>query len=528
MSITGQNIIGQENSSEGSVTYKAVNPASGEHTEHVFTKATTEEVNKAVEKASKAYKEYKKKSPEKVASFLDEIATQIEALGEQLVKAACAESGLPEGRITGERGRTCNQLRMFARLVRDGSWVEATIDTAIPDRQPLPKADIRKVLESIGPVVVFGASNFPLAFSTAGGDTASALAGGNPVIVKGHPSHPATSELVGNAIRQAAINSEMPDGVFSLLQDNSIGVGVELVKHPSVKAVGFTGSLSGGRALFDLANKRETPIPVYAEMGSVNPVLILPEALKNNAETLAKTYAGSITLGVGQFCTNPGLIIGIENEDFTLFANSLSEALQTIQPATMLNQGIKENFESGANHAIDQAGVEVLCKQDSSGKVEAGGVLATVSSKEFLANPILHEEIFGPYSLLVKCANEEDLLEVVKVLNGQLTGTIMAEGSDLSNFTETIDELKERVGRLILNNVPTGVEVCGSMHHGGPYPSSTNGHFTSVGTAAIKRFVRPVCYQNWPDEFLPISLQNSNPLGIWRTVNDQLTKDSIS
>ena len=524
--ITGSNFIGSMPSKGGNDVLISYNPLNGSEFSEPFSIATEEEIDQAVAKAADAFQSMGDISPTQRADFLDAIAAEIEALGDELVNRACGESGLPEGRIQGERGRTCGQLRLFASLIREGSWVDATIDTALPDRAPIPKPDIRKMLVPIGPVVVFGASNFPLAFSTAGGDTASALAAGNPVIVKGHESHLGTNELVSRAILTAATKTGMPEGIFSMV-NGGIPVGQKLVKHPEVKAVGFTGSLRGGKALFDLANQREEPIPVYAEMGSVNPSFLLPEKLAEDPEGLGKTFAGSITLGVGQFCTNPGLLVGLASADLDTFVGSLAEGLEAAVPGTMLNEKIAKSYYEHRDALLGEKGIKVHGNTDKAGTNQGRGLTASISAKDFCANPKVHEEVFGPFSLVVICENDSEMEQVASALKGQLTGTLAATTGDLKKHDKLVKILTQRVGRILFNGVPTGVEVCPSMHHGGPYPATTDAKFTSVGTAAILRFVRPVAYQNWPDALLPTELQNANPAGIWRTVNGEKSKDAI-
>ncbi len=526
--ITGKNYVGNQLSAEGSKTYKTFNPQLNIENEHVFTEATSGEINEAVALASAAFETYSKVSGAKKATFLNAIADEIEALGDTLIEAYTSESGLPQGRAMGERGRTMGQLRSFANLVQEGSWVNATIDTAIPDRQPLPKVDLRKMLVPLGPVVVFGASNFPLAFSTAGGDTASALAAGCPVIVKSHPMHAGTGELVASAILKAAKRTGMPNGVFSNLNSSGIEVGTALVQHPGVKAVGFTGSIRGGRALFDLASKRKEPIPVFAEMGSINPVVILPKAVKNRGGELAKTYVGSITLGSGQFCTNPGLLLGIKGDDLTNFISTLSDEIVKIEPSCMLHPNIIGAYESNKQKALAQAGLTVAADFGTEVKANyARQTVVTVEGKTFLGNTTLHQEVFGPFSMVVQCENAAQLEEVVSKLEGQLTGTIIAEENELSQHQAVASALQSRVGRIIYNGVPTGVEVCPSMQHGGPYPASTDSRFTSVGTHAIYRWARPFSFQDWPNELLPDELKNKNPLGILREVNSIPTRNKI-
>ncbi len=526
--ITGKNYIGNNLSAKGEKKYKTFNPQLNIENQYEFSEATSEEINEAVALAKDAFKEFRMLSGKKKAAFLNAITDEILALDNKLIETYRSETGLPEGRAKGERGRTVGQLRMFADLVLEGSWVDATIDTSLPDREPLPKPDTRKMLVPLGPVVVFGASNFPLAYSTAGGDTAAALAAGCPVIVKSHPMHAGTGELVSSAIIKAAQKTGMPNGVFSNLNSSGIKVGVKLVNHPNVKAVGFTGSIRGGRALFDLAAQREEPIPVFAEMGSINPVIILPNALKNRADSLAKTYAKSITLGTGQFCTNPGLILGIKGGQLTSFISKLSEEILLLEPSCMLHPNIIGAYETNKSNAISQPGLEVVVdyKKDVESNY-ARQAITTVEGDLFLKNTTLHQEIFGPFSMVVQCESVDQLEKIISNLEGQLTGTVIADDHEVSNYSEAIEALKNRVGRIIFNGVPTGVEVCPAMLHGGPYPASTDSRFTAVGIHSIKRWVRPFSYQDWPNELLPNELKNENPLNISRLVNGNQTNSKI-
>ncbi len=526
--ITGKNYIGNNLSAKGIKTYTTFNPQLNKENKFNFVEATTEEIDQAVHLATNAYDQFSGLSGIRKAEFLNAIADEILALDALLITTYCSETGLPEGRAKGERGRTVGQLRSFAEMVNEGSWVEASIDTAIPDRMPIPKADLRKMLIPLGPVVVFGASNFPLAYSTGGGDTAAAFAAGCPVIVKSHPMHAGTGELVASAIIKAADKTKMPNGVFSNLNSSGHEVGVALVKHAGVKAVGFTGSINGGRALFDLASQREEPIPVFAEMGSINPVVILPKAVEKRGESLANTYASSITLGSGQFCTNPGLLLGIKGEALTAFIKHLSDAIVKIEPSCMLHPNIIGAYESNKQKAVSQSGLQVMADYDSDIKSNyARPTITTVEGKTFLENPTLHQEVFGPYSIVVQCEDKDQLERIITHLEGQLTGTIIAEESELNKHKEIVRALQGRVGRLIFNGVPTGVEVCPSMHHGGPYPASTDSRFTAVGIHSVKRWVRPISYQDWPDNQLPDALKNSNPLGISRLVNGKMTSSKI-
>jgi 2,5-dioxopentanoate dehydrogenase len=490
-----------------------------------FTDATSQQIDHALKEAQVAFLSYKNFPGSKKAAFLRTAADEIEALGQELVTTAMNETALPEARIIGERGRTTGHLRMFAALVEEGSWVEARIDTAIPDRTPLPKPDLRKYNVAIGPVIVFGAANFPLAYSTAGGDTTSALAAGCPVIVKAHPAHAGTSELVAGAIRKAAEKNGMPKGVFQHLHGAGFEVGKALVSHPLTKGVGFTGSLAGGKALFDIANARPEPIPVFAEMSSINPVILLPRTLNKEALATAAKLAGSITLGVGQFCTNPGLMISISSEGLQQFISVLATEITKVLPAKMLHQGIANNYSKRLDVALAQKGVTIEGQATTEGdSLQGRALVASTSATTFLKNPALAEEVFGPFSLIVKCADASELNTVVNHLHGQLTASILGDEQEIAEHQGLLNILKEKAGRLIINGVPTGVEVCPAMHHGGPFPSTTDSRFTSVGTDAIKRFVRPVSFQNFPESLLPDELKTANPLSIWRYVNNEWRK----
>lgn len=507
--ITGKNYIGNKLSGKGISSHKTINPKLNVENPTTFLEATTEEIEEAVSLATEAFKIYKNTSGKQRATFLNAIADEILALGDTLIEMYCLESGLPEGRAIGERGRTMFQLQSFAELISNEDWRGITIDRAMPDRQPLPKSDIRKTSIPLGPVVVFAASNFPLAFSTAGGDTASALAAGCPVIVKSHAMHSGTGELVASAIIKAAEKTGMPNGVFSNITGRGRTVGVALVKHPKVKAVGFTGSISGGRALFNLGTQRDEPIPVFAEMGSINPVVITPNAITARSEEIASTYAGSITLGTGQFCTKPGLILTVDSDKTQAFVADLAAKTVAIGAQCMLNPGIKSSFVENGNIVSSQEGVTVVGRVE--GDIDANfasSQINAVSGTDFLANPKMHTEVFGPFSLVVKSKDEAELIDVINSLEGQLTGTLIAEKSDIQNLEGIVDALQSRVGRVIFNGVPTGVEVTGAMTHGGPYPASSDSRFTSVGIGAIKRWIRPFTYQDWPNELLPEGLKD--------------------
>lgn len=485
------------------------------------------DIDVIMQNALQAFTGYRGISALQRAHFLNEIAVQIEAARERLVQAAQEETNLPLPRLNGELSRTTNQLKMFARLIEEGSWVEAAIDTADKDRTP-PKPDTRKMLLPVGPVVVFGASNFPFAFSTAGGDTASALASGSTVVVKGHSAHAKTSQLVFEAIQKAIeIAGVHPYTVQHVLGSGNT-VGKALVVHPATTGVGFTGSFSGGKALWELANQREHPIPVFAEMSSINPVVFFPNTLQQNAAALAKSYAASITLGMGQFCTNPGLLLAIQSDALDHFLNLLSEEISKVVPQKMLHSGIHASFNKGLNAALSQKGIEKLGQSSQQpGEGEAFPTIARVKAKDFLQNPHFREEVFGPYSLAVCCDGKEELIAALKQLKGQLTSTVMATDADITAHQDIIDLQTTLAGRVILNDVPTGVEVCASMVHGGPYPSTTDNRFTSVGTTAIKRWVRPVCFQGFKNDMLPDALKDANPQHIWRIVNNEWSKEAL-
>lgn len=520
MQLTGRNIIGYETFSEGTVAIQSVNPATGETLAPLFFKATIEELDYAAEKAEKAFQIYRKKSGYEKANFLEKIAEEIENLGDTLLERYMLESGLPQGRAVGERGRTTGQLRLFAKLLREGSWVNARIDPGMPDRQPLPRVDLRSMERPLGIVGVFGASNFPLAFSVAGGDTTSAFAAGCPVIVKAHPAHLGTSELVAKAVQKAAEASGMPDGVFSMLFDDGHEIGMALVKHPAVKAIGFTGSLRGGKALYDAAVSRPEPIPVYAEMGSVNPVFVLPKILAEKGRAIANSYLSSVTLGVGQFCTNPGILFLQNDKDFI---DEIEKNAPNTQGGVMLTPGIRDAYVRGTEHSKQYTKVIGVGKA-SEGYTAVEPVFLHTDIESWNAQPDLAEEIFGPTSLIVEANTKEEILIAAQNLTGHLTATVHGTAEDLEEYSELLDILEQKVGRLIINGLPTGVEVGHAMVHGGPFPATTDSRSTSVGTGAITRFTRPVSFQDFPDVLLPDELKNDNPLSIWRLVDGELKK----
>ena len=518
--ITGKNLIAGEAADTADGTFTATGNLAA------FEEASSSLVDRAVTAAAGAFDEYRRLPAEVRAAFLDTIAAAIEA-SDELIEAARVETALPVPRLTGERARTAGQLRLFATLVRDGSWVDARIDRALPDRTPIPRPDIRRMLVPIGPVAVFGASNFPLAFSVAGGDTASALAAGCPVVVKAHPAHPATSEVAARVIIAAADAAGVPPGVLSLLQSTRNDVARALVQHPQVKAVGFTGSLRAGRALFDAAAARPEPIPVYAEMGSVNPLFILPRAAAERTAAIASGLKDSVTLGVGQFCTNPGLTIGIGDTGFDDLVGQLEALVRSAPSGTMLTAAICRAYQSGAQRLSGIDGVSTTTSSAAAQESQGLPSLFVTRAEVFLRHPEVREEIFGPSTVVIRCGARDELYQVAQQLDGQLTATIHGTPADLEEYASLVSILENKAGRLIVNGYPTGVEVCPSMQHGGPYPATTDSRSTSVGTAAINRFVRPVAYQNFPPSLLPAELQDGNPRGIWRLVDGQVTKGTL-
>jgi NADP-dependent aldehyde dehydrogenase len=524
----GKNMIGGELSAAGTQKFRALNPSTGGMLDGEFVEATPAEVDRALDLAARAFPVYRKIAPDQIAAFLERIGAEIVALGAPLIERTGAETGLPAARLEGERARTVGQLKMFADLIREGSWIDARIDRAIPDRKPLPKPDLRRMLIPIGPVVVFCASNFPLAFSVAGGDTASALAAGNPVVVKANRAHPGCAELVGEAVRKAAAACGLPPGVFSLLHGANHDLNLRLVKHPQTRAAGFTGSLKGGRALFDAASSRPDPIPVYAEMGSVNPVFILPGALRERGEAIAEGLKGSVTLGNGQFCTKPGAVLAFEDPALDKFSEKLKGLMSAQAPGTMLHPGILKSYEEGVK-SFGSLSTRVAKSSTAADRVktQAEAAVFETDAATFLKEPRLREEVFGPSTLLVRCGTRDELEKAARAMEGHLTATVHGSDADLKEFAPLIAILEERVGRIVFNGFPTGVEVCPSINHGGPYPATTDGKTTSVGTGAILRFVRPMCYQGFPDGALPQELRNKNIRKIWRLVDSKLTQEDL-
>lgn len=524
-------MIGFREASGNGDSFSAWNPATGGKIEPTFYSATTNEADDAVKLAAAAFPAYSRISHTARAAFLRRIASRIEAITEALVERAHIETALPKPRLTSETGRTCGQLRLFANVVEEYSWVGARIDRADPNRKPLAKPDVRSMLHPIGPVVVFGASNFPLAFSVAGGDTASALAAGNPVIFKAHPAHPGTSEIVARAIVESVREENLPEGVFSLLFDSGNAIGAQLVQHPLVKAGGFTGSTAGGRALMNLASTRPEPIPFYAEMGSTNPVFLLPGALASRGKEIAGQLHGSFTLGSGQFCTKPGLVFVPQSKEATGFATEFQSKSGQSQKFALLTGGISAAYRHQTdNRRKHGGGVAVLAEGEqptSEAAFLAGAVVFQTDAKTFAANPDLAAEVFGPTTLLVQCANREQIIDAAQNLGGHLTATIHGTEKDLEDFADLVEILKSKVGRILFNGYPTGVEVNHAMVHGGPYPASSDSRTTSVGTMAIFRFARPVCYQDFPDAALPDALKSANPHGIWRMIDGELTRQPL-
>ena len=522
MTIHGEMIIGRTivRGSAGSV--RAFNPATRAELEPAFGLATTDDVDAACALAEEAFDTYRDLPLAQRARFLETIADRIMDIGPALIERAGAESGLPQARLEGERGRTCNQLRLFAKVVRDGNFLDVTLDSALPQRTP-PRADLRMRKIALGPVAVFGASNFPLAFSVAGGDTASALAAGCPVVVKAHSAHLGTSELVGKAVRQAAEECGMPEGVFSMLIGEGRKVGQALVGHPAIKAVGFTGSRQGGLALVETANARKEPIPVYAEMSSINPFFLLPGALAAGGAKLAQGFVDSLTMGVGQFCTNPGLVVGLAGADLDAFCAAAAEALGTKGAGTMLTAGIHKAYTDAVGRRTGLAGVQLLAQGAAEGTgCAARAALYRCDAATYLATPALEEEIFGPASLVITCRDDAELLQVARHLEGQLTATVHANGADREHAAKLLPTLERKAGRILFNGFPTGVEVSHAMVHGGPFPATSDSRSTSVGATAIDRFLRPVCYQDVPAELLPEALRDGNPLGLARLVDGEL------
>ncbi|HVN92874.1 MAG TPA: aldehyde dehydrogenase (NADP(+)) [Terracidiphilus sp.] len=529
LNMQGTSIIDGKSADSGGAAFRGVNPATGEQLEPVYHCASVADLNRAADLAEEAFVVYRKLPGRERARFLRSIADGIEAIVPELVERANRETALPEARLKGESARTINQLRLFAQVIEEGSWVNARIDPAQPDRKPLPRSDIRSMMKGLGPVAVFGASNFPLAFSVAGGDTAAAFAGGNPVIVKAHHAHPGTSEMVGQVIARSVRECGLPTGIFALLFGAGSEIGTALVDHPKVKAVGFTGSLGAGKALMQRAAARPEPIPCFMEMSSVNPLFVLPEALHARAAQIATGLFGSFTLGVGQFCTKPGLIYLPRNADADALVAEVKALVEKGSPAAMLTEGISKSYRSGIADRQKHGAVNTVAQasRDGASKMCAEPVLLEIDGADLLKNPELSTEVFGPAALVIRYGSREQLMELAREIEGQLTATLHGTEADLAAFADLIAILERKAGRLIVNGFPTGVEVCHAMVHGGPYPATSDSRATSVGTYSIYRFVRPVCYQDFPQAALPDELKDGNPLGIMRLVDGVFTRDAV-
>jgi alpha-ketoglutaric semialdehyde dehydrogenase len=521
--LSGRSLIGAREGAATRDVFYAVNPATGQPLASPFYSATETEIDAAARLAHEAFSAYSRTSGCARAAFLRSIAEKIESVRDELVDRANLETALPKPRLEGETARTCGQLRLFAQLIEEGSWVMARIDRAQPGRKPLPRPDIRSMLRPLGPVVVFGASNFPLAFSVAGGDTASALAAGNPVVVKAHPAHPGTSEIVARAIRHAVAENGLHEGVFSLIFDSGTQAGFALLKHPLIKAAGFTGSRRAGRALMDAAASRPVPIPCFAEMSSTNPLFILPGALRERSSQIADGLYGSFTLGAGQFCTKPGMVFLPDGEEANRLRGKLQQLVSEATPFDLLTGGIRNAYCSALTSRKENRALHVVAEKTAP-EAKAGAAIFETEAGSFLKDPELAEEVFGPATLLVRHSHRDQILDIARNLEGHLTATIHGTEEDLRDFADLVAILETKAGRLVFNGFPTGVEVSHAMVHGGPYPATSDSRFTSVGTQAVFRFARPVCYQAFPDAALPDEIKNENPLGIWRMVDGELTR----
>lgn len=523
MKLTGSHLIGFKEV-KGNTTFKSVNPINGMESSCDYAEATLDHTNAAADLAEQAFDVFRHTSSIKKAELLKKMADEIMNIGDKLINQVHLETGLPLPRVQGERERTCGQLLLFSELLKEGSWVNASIDHADTNRTPLAKPDTRSMQTALGPVVVFGASNFPLAFSVAGGDTASALAAGCPVIVKGHPAHPGTSELIAKAVLKAVRACDLPEGVFSLIQSSNYQTSEYLVKHPKIKAVGFTGSLKAGRHLYNIATSRPEPIAFYGELGSINPVFLLQDALNKNTNALAQNYINSLTLGCGQFCTNPGLLIVEESPNLASFLELLSIQLRRAMTGPMLTQNIQKSLKQGIEFFKSQDAVTVMASTTTDDtQTGSQNMLLSVSASSFINNPNLHEELFGPVGIVVICKNSDDILRVADCLKGQLTATIHTTNTQKTFTRILFNKLTQMAGRVLFNGFPTGVEVNRSMVHGGCYPATTDSRSTSVGTQAIYRFTRPLCYQDTPEYLLPSALKNNNPLKIYRMIDGVFT-----
>ncbi len=530
MELHGGQIIGGERSALSGEVFHGVDPSSGEQLNPAYFEATADEIDQALRLAESVFDEFRKTTPGQRGAFLDAIADETEALGDELLKRASAETGHPLPRCAMERDRAVNQARLFAGFVREGSWVDARIDLGDSGRIPMPKPDVRSLMQPVGPIAIFGASNFPIAISVLGADTISAFACGCPVVIKAHPAHPGTCEIAAQAVIAAALKTGMPAGLFSMVHGKGNAVGEELVRHPATAAAAFTGSLGGGRSLFETASNRPIPIPFYAEMGSVNPIFVLPGALAERGEEIAGEFVGSLTMGVGQFCTNPGLVLGLKSEQWDNFSKSAAEKVGEFVPQTMLHAGIHHAFTSGVEERKKSSDLHLVGESSRAASVEkseAACYLFETNAEGLAANPELAEELFGPVSTLVKCSEPSDMEAFAKTLSGSLTASVHGTEKDLEEYAGLISVLEKKAGRLIFNGYPVGLEVCHSIHHGGPYPATCHSYFTSIGTRCIQRFVRPVCFQDWPQSALPPELKDENPLEVLRILDGEYTRDAV-
>ncbi len=529
LNLEGYSIVNGESRVGTGAAFYGADPATGDRLDPVYHCASLEDLRLAADLAEEAFATYGKLGGRDKGRFLRHIAAGIEAIVLELVERAHRETALPEARLKGESARTIHQLRLFAQVVEEGSWVNARIDPAQPDRTPLPRSDIRSMMRPLGPVAVFGASNFPLAFSVAGGDTAAAFAAGNPVIVKAHHAHPGTSEMVGQVIARSVKECGLPPGVFALLFGAGAEIGAALVDHPKVKAVGFTGSLAAGKALMQRAAARPEPIPCFMEMSSVNPVFVLPEALRTRTAQIASGLFGSFTLGVGQFCTKPGLVFLPRNAEADALVAELKAQVEKAGLSPMLTEGISKSYRSGVAGRRANGCVETIAQAVANGAKSSYAIPAVmqISGHDLQREPELATEVFGPSTLVIRYESREELMKLASSLEGQLTATLHASEADLAVFADLIAILERKAGRLVVNGFPTGVEVCHAMVHGGPYPATSDSRATSVGTYSIYRFVRPVCFQDFPQAALPDELKNENPLGIWRLVDGQFTREAV-
>lgn len=523
LNLTGELVVGQRRFTGSAGAFHAVNPATGQALEPAFSASAPEDVDLAASLAQQAFDAYRDTTGEQRAVFLEKIADGIEALGQELLERTMAETALSLARLQGERARTTGQLRMFAEVARSGLWQTPALDSELPTRQPGRRPDLRTRLIPLGPVAVFGASNFPLAFSVAGGDTAAALAAGCPVIVKAHPSHPGTSEAVAAVIQAAAKDCGLPEGVFSMVAGPGNEVGQRLISHPAVQAVAFTGSRAGGMALCRLAQQRPQPIPVYAEMSAINPVFVLPHALAKRASAIATEFVDSLLMGAGQFCTNPGVVLGIGGPEWDAFCEAVAAAVAKRPAATLLNAGIYRAYRAGVERLTSVTGVQLVAQgQTPDGGCAAQSAVFLVDADTFMAAPALHDEVFGPCSLLVRCRDLMQMRALAEKLEGQLTATLQLDPQDVEHARYLLPVLERKAGRLLVNGFPTGVEVAHAMVHGGPFPATSDSRGTSVGSRAIERFLRPVCYQDFPTELLPLALKDVNPLAFWRVCDGQI------